>query len=62
MHQLDCIYQGEVNQSYQREGFGIQQTIDFQTYFGWWKNNKANGLGLIIYPNSNILYGNFKDN
>lgn len=29
MHQLDCIYQGEVNQSYQREGFGIQQTFDF---------------------------------
>jgi hypothetical protein len=62
MHQLDCIYQGEVNQSYQREGFGIQQTIDFQTYLGWWKNNKANGLGLIIFPNSNILYGHFKDN
>jgi hypothetical protein len=26
IHQYDCIYQGYVNSSYQREGFGMQQT------------------------------------
>jgi hypothetical protein len=29
IHQLDCIYFGEINRSYQKEGFGILQTIEF---------------------------------
>lgn len=49
IHQLDCIYYGEINKSYQREGFGILQTIEFDTYFGFWKNGKAEGVGLIVY-------------
>ena len=48
IHELDCIYWGEINRSYQREGFGVLQTIDFDMYFGFWKNNKAEGKGLIV--------------
>lgn len=29
IHQLDCIYYGEINKSYQREGFGILQSLNF---------------------------------
>ena len=29
VHQLDCIYYGEINKSYQKEGFGVLQTLAF---------------------------------
>ena len=29
IHQIDSIYMGSLNISYQKDGFGIQQTIDF---------------------------------
>lgn len=59
IHQLDCIYYGEINKSYQREGFGILQTIDFEHYIGFWKNGKAEGKGMVVYPSGEIIYGMF---
>lgn len=41
VHQLDSIYMGQMNSSYQKDGFGIQQTFDFNTYIGHWHNNKT---------------------
>ena len=41
VHQLDSIYYGQLNSSYQKDSFGIQQTFEFDTYMGYWKNNKT---------------------
>ena len=38
------------------------QNIYFDTYFGFWKNNKAEGRGIIFYHNSSVLFGNFYRN
>lgn len=59
MHQLDSIYYGKVNNSYQKDGFGILQTLDFDTYLGYWRNNKTEGLGLVVLANGTIIYANF---
>ena len=40
----------------------MQQTNDFHMYVGFWKCNKTNGIGMIIYPEGGLIYGNFKDN
>lgn len=45
---IDSIYLGQLNNSYQKDGFGIQQTFEFDTYIGYWKSNKAEGIGLVI--------------
>lgn len=58
-HLIDGVYEGIVNASYQRDGFGILQTDDFQTYMGYFKYNKPNGLGLIIYTDGSMIYANF---
>lgn len=58
-HMIDGIYQGFINTSYQRDGFGTLQTENYQTYIGFFKYNKMHGLGLIIYPDGCIIYGNF---
>jgi hypothetical protein len=58
-HLIDGVYEGFVNASYQRDGFGIVQTDDFQTYMGYFKYNKPNGLGLIIYTDGSMIYANF---
>ena len=62
IHQLDCVYHGEINKSYQREGFGLLQTLYFDTYAGFWKNNKAEGRGVIFYREGVILFGCFSRN
>lgn len=59
MHLIDAIYQGMVNSSYQRDGFGILQTDQFDTYLGYFKYNRLHGLGLILYSDGSIIYGNF---
>lgn len=38
------------------------QTLDFDTFFGFWKNGKAEGLGLIAYSSGGLLYGYFARN
>ncbi len=40
----------------------MQQTSDFHTYIGFWKTNKIHGIGMIVYPEGGLIYGNFKDN
>jgi hypothetical protein len=62
IHQLDCIYYGEINKSYQKEGFGILQALSFEHYVGFWKNNKVEGLGLVIFPGGEVIYGEFSRN
>jgi len=60
-HLLDGIYQGFVNSSYARDGFGIIQTENFDTYIGFFKFNKIHGTGLIIYRDGAMIYGTFKN-
>jgi hypothetical protein len=50
IHQLDSTYYGEINKSYQKDGFGILQTLPFEMFFGFWKNNRPEGLGLVLFP------------
>ena len=59
IHQIDSTYLGQLNTSYQKDGFGIQQTFNFDTYIGTWKCNKADGKGLIILATGTIIYANF---
>ena len=42
-HLIDGIYQGFVNSSYQRDGFGLIQTENYETYLGFFKYNKIHG-------------------
>ena len=51
-----------MNRSYQREGFGILQDIYFDTYFGFWKNNKAEGRGIVFYRDCSVLFACFSRN
>jgi hypothetical protein len=59
LYYIDSIYEGTVNPSHYREGFGIMQTINFHTYIGFFKNGRAEGLGLIILSCGTRIYGNF---
>lgn len=59
IHLLDCIYMGQMNNSYQKDGFGIQQAFSFDTYIGYWKNNKIEGLGLLLFHTGLVIYANF---
>lgn len=34
-------------------------TLTFQGYFGFWKNNRPEGKGLIIFSTGEIIYGEF---
>ena len=36
--------------------------MTFETYFGFWKNNKADGLGLVVYPSGDVIYAEFSRN
>lgn len=60
IHLLDSIYYGNINNSYQKDGFGIQQNFEFHTYIGYWKSNRIEGLGLIILESGELVYANFK--
>jgi hypothetical protein len=59
VHQLDSIYYGQLNNSYQKDGFGVLQTFEFDMYLGYWRNNKTEGLGLVILSTGTIIYANF---
>ena len=59
IHLIDCIYLGHLNDSFQRNGFGIIQTFQFDTYVGYFRNNKAEGLGLVLFETDLIIYANF---
>ena len=60
IHQTDSIFYGSLDPSFRKDGFGILQTFNFETYVGHWKNNKAEGIGMIIYPSGEIIYGTFE--
>lgn len=60
MHLLDSIYVGWMNTSYQKDGFGIQQTFEFNTYIGQWKSNRIEGLGLVLLESGEQIYAYFK--
>ena len=62
VHQLDCTYYGEINKSYQKEGIGVILTLAFQAYFGFWKNNRPEGRGLVLFPTGEVIYGEFNRN
>ena len=59
IHQVDSIYAGQLNSSYQKDGFGILQTFNFDTYLGFWRCNKAEGRGLVLLSSGVIIYANF---
>lgn len=60
-HLIDAIYHGIVNSSYQRDGFGILMTDDYDTFLGYFRYNKLHGLGLIVYKDGGVIYGNFNN-
>ena len=60
-HLIDGVYEGFVNSSYQRDGFGMLQTEEFDTYIGFFKYNKIHGIGLIVYRDGSIIYGQFSN-
>ncbi len=62
LYEKYSIYQGQTNNSYQREGFGIHLQNTYETYIGYFKANKAHGLGMVLFPAGDILYGYFYNN
>lgn len=44
----DSTYQGNLDESGNRTGFGVSVTKDGDVYKGDWKNNKPNGLGRFV--------------
>lgn len=48
-----------MNKSSQKEGFGILQTLQFDTYLGFFHNNKAEGVGLLVARDGRHIYGTF---
>ena len=59
------IYEGCWNLNGQKEGFGIYIMIsenlkEHLSYFGFWKNGKQDGYGIII-KNKKISYAKYKD-
>jgi hypothetical protein len=54
------MFQGFVNSSYQRDGFGLLQTDDFDTYLGFFRYNRLHGPGLLLYRDGSLLYGSFR--
>ena len=59
IHLIDAVYQGFVNSSYQRDGFGVILTEKYELYMGFFKFNKMHGIGLIIFEDGSIIYGHF---
>ena len=45
----------------EREGFGIIQLSNKNTYEGFWSANKKNGIGFHRYRNGNYYVGEFTD-
>lgn len=58
-HLVDGIYQGFVNSSYQRHGFGIIQDSEFDHFIGFFKHNHPHGPALVIFRDGHLLYGSF---
>ena len=58
-HFIDSVYLGQLNNSYQKNGFGIVQNFKFDTYFGTFRNNMAEGLGLVVFNDGLVVYANF---
>ena len=59
------LYQGEnkkKNEIKIRHGYGWQLFLNGYQYFGNWKNNKANGKGLLMFPDKSYFLGNFENN
>lgn len=55
-------YEGEwIKDTDIRDGRGIQIWLDGSRYEGYWKNNKANGLGRLIHADGDIYEGDWKD-
>ena len=59
-HLLDSIYNGFINSSYQRHGYGFLLTSDFDAFLGVFKFNQPHGQGLVFFRDGSILYGSFK--
>lgn len=55
-------YTGEINDiTKERSGRGIQIRSDKSIYLGYWKNDKPNGKGKLIYHKGDYYEGDFVD-
>lgn len=44
-----------------REGYGVQRWMDGSIYEGWYKADRANGLGRLIHTDAYIYEGDWVD-
>ncbi len=47
--------------NFQRYGIGRENTPDGGSYFGEWKDDKINGMGILTYADGARLKGLFAD-
>ena len=58
-----CQYYGEWNEAKnQKEGRGIQKWPEGPTYYGYFKEDKANGKGKLIFKEGEVYEGDWMDN
>lgn len=52
-----AIYEGYWNTEQQRHGEGVQMWSDGSKYEGYWREDKANGLGRLIHADGDVYEG-----
>ncbi len=55
------LYEGEVNKSNKKQGYGVQIYKNGERYEGYWVNNRPMGNGSLAYTNGDLYYGEVKD-
>jgi hypothetical protein len=53
-------YEGDLNSSGQRHGFGVLICDNGNSYEGDWKNDKRDGLGIARYSSGDVYDGEWK--
>ena len=54
-------YYGNLNNQFQKHGFGSSQDIHNIRYTGYWKNHKKHGTGKLIWPDGSYYIGIWKN-
>lgn len=55
-------YQGEINSTQSRNGFGILVDDDLSFYASTWKDGKLNNATMIYINHGKYIYGEWKNN
>ena len=54
-------YEGEWDELSRKDGKGIQIWVDGSLYEGYWKADKANGLGRLKHASGDLYEGNWEN-